>query len=41
MASKDRQIKRWNNLRHPRPINLNCIICEYNKWISNQKQCLK
>jgi SAM-dependent methyltransferase len=30
MASKDRQIKRWSNLRHPRPINLNCIICEYN-----------
>jgi SAM-dependent methyltransferase len=29
MASKDRQIKRWNNLPHPRPINLNCIVCDY------------
>lgn len=29
MASKERQIKRWNNLQHPRPISLNCIICEY------------
>ena len=29
MASKERQIKRWNNLQQPRPISLNCIICEY------------
>ena len=29
MASKERQIKRWNNLQRPCPINLNCIVCEY------------
>jgi 2-polyprenyl-3-methyl-5-hydroxy-6-metoxy-1,4-benzoquinol methylase len=29
MASKERQIKRWNNLQHPRLNSLNCIICEY------------
>jgi len=29
MASKERQIERWNNLERPNPINLNCIICEY------------
>ena len=29
MASKERQIKRWNNLEIPYPINLNCVVCDY------------
>lgn len=30
MASKQRQIERWSNLKIVYPINLICVICEYN-----------
>ena len=35
MASKERQIQRWKRIEYPSPINLNCIICEYNDLNDN------
>lgn len=38
MASKERQIERWNKIQHPSPINLTCVICEYSDLNKNFKK---
>ena len=40
MASKNRQIERWTNLKQPNLINLQCPLCEYNETINNYKKCM-
>ena len=35
MASKQRQIERWGNLKNVHPINLICVICEHNDLNEN------
>ena len=35
MASKERQIQRWENIQYPCPINLTCIICDYTDLNNN------
>jgi hypothetical protein len=38
MASKQRQIERWNNLKQPIMDNLTCYICNYQNKITEYKQ---
>jgi SAM-dependent methyltransferase len=38
MASKNRQIERWSNLKQPNLINLSCPLCQYDGSINNYKK---
>ena len=35
IASKERQIQRWKNIKYELPNNLTCIICEFNDLNNN------